>query len=290
MIIPKIFICNPRDSLSSLEFTAGRCARRPIRAENTAQTRGQRKIPNNPYPLQETHPDKTHRPNRWLTPAILLVRFRVDKISEMIDTLESRVLFSAAAHSALASLRVDVGSIGHRVNAMIVANNSAIANLQNDLSVFPTAGSSDHLDLRVLNIQFRVKVAALANDYNDIKVLLGQDITQLIADTNAYDRTPAAAEGLVVQASEKQLTAQAAAASSTLAQDTNNLKYAYEQALAVVQASHPLDTTLVTRTTNIATALANNVYALQAVASTVALTDVANFITSLEPDGVITTA
>jgi hypothetical protein len=208
----------------------------------------------------------------------------------MIDTLESRVLFSAAAHSALASLRVDVGSIGHRVNAMIVANNSAIANLQNDLSVFPTAGSSDHLDLRVLNIQFRVKVAALANDYNDIKVLLGQDITQLIADTNAYDRTPAAAEGLVVQASEKQLTAQAAAASSTLAQDTNNLKYAYEQALAVVQASHPLDTTLVTRTTNIATALANNVYALQAVASTVALTDVANFITSLEPDGVITTA
>jgi hypothetical protein len=206
----------------------------------------------------------------------------------MIDQLESRTFLSATPHSALTVLRSDLAGVGRTMTTMITANNSAVANLQNDMSIFPTHLTSDNANLRLLNVRFRTNLTALANDFNNIKLLLGQDITQLIADTNGYNRNPTANAGLVVLASEQLLTAQAASASTSLAQDSSRLKSVYQQALALIGASHPLDATLVLRVSHISTAFATNVTAIDSAINTVAVTDTPNFITALEPTGVIT--
>jgi len=207
----------------------------------------------------------------------------------MIEQLESRTFFSVTPLAALTVLRSDVAGIGQKINTMIVANEAAIANLQNDMSIFPTANTTDNQSLRLLNVEFRLQVSTLANDYNDIKVFFGQDITRLINDSNAYNRHPTAKVGLVVQESQQLLAAQGNAAINTLTQDSDQLQAGYVQELAQIAANHPLDATLVARTGHIVTALADNVAAIQSAASTVAATDIPNFITALEPNGVIST-
>jgi hypothetical protein len=208
----------------------------------------------------------------------------------MIDQLESRRLFSITpAHAALNVLRADVASVGNTINVMISEDKSAIANLQHDTSIFPaTYLTTDHLTLQSLSDQFRVDVAILANDFNNVKVLLGQDITQLINDTNAYNRHPTAAIGQVVDSTEQLLVAQGNAAVAGLGQDANNLVNDYVAWLSTLAAAHPIDAILDTRASNIATEMSNNAAAIQSSAGTVADNDIPNFFDALEPDGVVT--
>jgi hypothetical protein len=209
----------------------------------------------------------------------------------MIEQLESRTLFSLTpAHAALNVLRGDVASIGHKIYAMIAANKAAIANLNHDVSLFPATALADNNSLRELNFQFNSQLATLITDYDNIKVLLGQDITQLINTSNAYNRQPGGSVGLAVQDSQQLLTAQGIASSTTLSQDCTGMENAYLQALAPVAASHPLDATLVTRTSHIAAAFAANVLTIQVIANTIVTTDIPNFITTLEPEGIINAA
>jgi hypothetical protein len=206
----------------------------------------------------------------------------------MIEPLEPRTFFSLTPHAALVALRADVASIGSRIKVMIAANKSAIANLHRDLSIFPTASSTDNAALRELNYQFASQVSVLANDFNDIKVLFGQDIKELINRCNAFNRHPTGGVGDIVQQTQQQLASQGAAAVSQLSQDGGQLQAAYLPALALVSAPHPDDATLVTRSSHISTVLSTNIGALDSVASTVAGIDIPDFINALEPNGIST--
>jgi hypothetical protein len=206
----------------------------------------------------------------------------------MIEPLESRALFSVTPHAALITLRSDLAGVGQTINSMIVANKAAVANLQSDMSIFPTHLTSDHAALQELNFQFRAGAAALSNDFNNIKLLLSQDISQLILDTNGYNRHPTAGAGQVVQAEQQLIISEGNAASFTLTQDASLLQMGYQNVLQLIAVSHPLDATLTTRVSHISTALSANTTAIHNTANAVAMSDVPNFSTALEPAGVIT--
>jgi hypothetical protein len=208
----------------------------------------------------------------------------------MIEQLESRTLFSLTPHAALIALRSDLASVGQQIKTMIAANKSAIANLNHDLTIFPYATyvATDKPALLQLNLAFNTQLLTLQADFNSTKTLLGLDITQLINRSNAYNRHPTNSIGLAVQASQQLLTAQGNSSLARLSSDTNQMQASYLKALTTVSNLHPLDATLVTRASHISTAFAANVQLLQSAASTVAITDIPNFITALEPNGVIT--
>jgi hypothetical protein len=242
---------------------------------------------------RQSHPDRSAPQVRsafqlYFPIFTLLVRIGPDKLPGMIDLLESRSFLSVTPHAALSTLRADVADIGQTFNNMIVADNSAVANLQSDLSIFPTHLTSDNANLRLLNVRFRIGLSAMANDFDNIKVLFNRDINQLIADCSGYNRHPSAAAETVVEAAQQQLIAQGKAAFTTLVQDSETVQTAYQQALELIATSHSVDATLVARVSHISTVFASNVVAIQSAASKVAVTDIPIFNTALEPAGVLT--
>ena len=189
-----------------------------------------------------------------------------------IEQLQSRVMFSVVSVAAATAKR-DVAGIGQPVTILQRECSAAIQQIVKELLVFHA--KTDGALVTSLKSAYQAQLKVLKSDVAAAKILYARGINRVASDAAVAQRRPGDAGALdQLMYEEGLLTAQAATASSTLANDGDSLQRDCAVDLSAIDNAHAIDATLASDTSQFSSAVITETGVLNGLTGTIQNDDV----------------